>query len=258
MFPSAEVERIQQEHAEKIAKAKEVEGMSVRHSQVHVTTNSNMQQYEAELAALEEKEEPPVRQKVNINVRQIPMASAWEHQPVVSASEDADDADEENQIAPHPLPSSHGLGNMPGLLHRSSSEQMYVAMEPAHRTPGNSVVDTPQTPQWPAVLSSAVSEEKEMEMRVTPMALSDDEDEDEEEEQKAVERWTQQEVLQWMLSLEDGRFGRYEGVLRKAVEEYEVSGEVLPDVNLLVIKGWGVKDVNDQRDLRTHIRKLIG
>lgn len=68
--------------------------------------------------------------------------------------------------------------------------------------------------------------------------------------------WGFGSVLIWIMSLDNGRFKKYEDVLRDALEGSAVMGEDLLSVNELVIKIWGIKDRRDQKALLKHIEKL--
>lgn len=70
-------------------------------------------------------------------------------------------------------------------------------------------------------------------------------------------QWDSNMVLKWIMSLDEGRFNKYENVLKQALQETDVAGEDLLDVNPLVIKIWGVRHLEDQRKLAGHIRALV-
>merc|ERR1712093_552896 len=58
--------------------------------------------------------------------------------------------------------------------------------------------------------------------------------------------WGPQEVLTWLLSLENGRLGKYKDVLRQSMERSPISGFDLPHVNMLTARQMGIFDVADQ------------
>merc|ERR1712093_462910 len=58
--------------------------------------------------------------------------------------------------------------------------------------------------------------------------------------------WGPQEVLTWLLSLENGRLGKYKDVLRQSMERSPISGYDLPHVNMLTARQMGIFDVSDQ------------
>jgi len=69
--------------------------------------------------------------------------------------------------------------------------------------------------------------------------------------------WDWQKILLWVCSLENGRFKKYETVLRAALSEQSVRGEDLLHVNQLVVKYWGIKDAKDRHALSGHIQELV-
>lgn len=68
--------------------------------------------------------------------------------------------------------------------------------------------------------------------------------------------WQWEEILEWICSLEEGRFVKYSDTLKQSLKEEEVSGADIADVDILVIKGWGVINFKDKRDLLKHFKIL--
>ena len=71
------------------------------------------------------------------------------------------------------------------------------------------------------------------------------------------ESWNNQQIITWMMSLEHGRFRKYENVLSKALSEEDVKGIDLKDVDILDIKGWNIVNFGDRKALYKHIQRLI-
>lgn len=69
--------------------------------------------------------------------------------------------------------------------------------------------------------------------------------------------WEWEEILFWILSLENGRYKKYEAVLQQALSEEEVKGEYLGKVDASDVKGWGIKAFMDKKDLSKHIEDLV-
>merc|ERR1712083_838958 len=67
-----------------------------------------------------------------------------------------------------------------------------------------------------------------------------------------------EDILLWILSLEDGRYKKYESVLQQSLSEEEVKGEYLSKVDAADVKGWGIKAFMDKKDLSKHIEDLVG
>lgn len=58
--------------------------------------------------------------------------------------------------------------------------------------------------------------------------------------------WGPNEVLTWMLSLENGRLRKYQDILRQSMERSPIAGYDLPHVNMLTARQMGIYDVADQ------------
>merc|ERR1712039_595428 len=50
--------------------------------------------------------------------------------------------------------------------------------------------------------------------------------------------WNGNQILFWIMSLDDGRFEKYKDVLQSALSENDLIGEDLSDINALVLKAW--------------------
>ena len=69
--------------------------------------------------------------------------------------------------------------------------------------------------------------------------------------------WNGNQILFWMMSLDDGRFEKYEEMLKSALSENDVIGEDLSDITALTLKAWGMTDRKDAKGLSVHIQDLI-
>ena len=69
--------------------------------------------------------------------------------------------------------------------------------------------------------------------------------------------WDWEMISHWICTLEQGRFKKYEAVLRMALSESDMTGDQLVHINQLVIKMWGIKDNKDCMSLIGHIRGLV-
>ena len=67
--------------------------------------------------------------------------------------------------------------------------------------------------------------------------------------------WTQ--IHFWIMSVEGGRFRKYEMVLKEELFQADLTGEDLLSVNPLILKVWGVKDRKDRVALNGHIQDLV-
>ena len=74
---------------------------------------------------------------------------------------------------------------------------------------------------------------------------------------KGYESWTTDDIISWILSLNDGQFKKYQKILNKELSAQNVSGRHLVDVNELDIHTWGVTDFDDKKYLLKQIKLLI-
>mmetsp|Transcript_137 Transcript_137/g.209 ORF Transcript_137/g.209 Transcript_137/m.209 type:complete len:97 (+) Transcript_137:125-415(+) len=72
------------------------------------------------------------------------------------------------------------------------------------------------------------------------------------------ESWNVDEIMLWIMSLENGRFNRIAGVLRKGFMEIEMTGYYLPDITRdeLFKSPFDIKHFGDRRDLELHFQSL--
>ena len=71
------------------------------------------------------------------------------------------------------------------------------------------------------------------------------------------EQWDTQDIIAWILNLENGRFNKYKAKLEKTLIEENVKGEHLESVDVADIKGWGVVDFGDKKSLMKWIKALV-
>ena len=69
--------------------------------------------------------------------------------------------------------------------------------------------------------------------------------------------WDHEQILFWILSLDDGRFTKYEKKLESQLGEEEISGEDLVDVNENDVTRWGINKFSDKKYLIKSIKQLI-
>eukprot|EP01084_Bolivina_argentea_P142621 250550_1 len=70
------------------------------------------------------------------------------------------------------------------------------------------------------------------------------------------ENWSHKEILAWIVSLDNGRFEKYEDELLRNLREEEIQGNDLNGVNEIDLKSWGVKNFKDKKLLLTKIKEL--
>eukprot|EP01084_Bolivina_argentea_P243060 407546_1 len=69
--------------------------------------------------------------------------------------------------------------------------------------------------------------------------------------------WNHNDLLKWILSLNNGVFIQYKDVLETSLKEENVRGSHLVNVDKTDIKGWGIKDFEHKQTLYDHIRQLL-
>ena len=69
--------------------------------------------------------------------------------------------------------------------------------------------------------------------------------------------WNWEQIVFWIMSLENGRFKGYEEVLKAALSAAEMEGEDLLSVNPFMLKVWGMKDGKDREALNQYIQRLV-
>eukprot|EP01083_Nonionella_stella_P189410 700340_1 len=75
------------------------------------------------------------------------------------------------------------------------------------------------------------------------------------DESKYME-WSQDDVLCWILSLDDSKFLQYDNLLTRVIAEQELDGSCLVNVDLLDIEQWGIGDPDDCHCLFQHVQHL--
>merc|ERR1712154_469670 len=68
--------------------------------------------------------------------------------------------------------------------------------------------------------------------------------------------WNWKQIHFWIINVDDGRFKKYDAILREFLSKADLTGEELSDVNPLILEDWGIKDGKDRAVLSGHIRSL--
>lgn len=69
--------------------------------------------------------------------------------------------------------------------------------------------------------------------------------------------WNHRQIADWILELYDGRFRKYENVLRQSLRKCNLKGRSLKLVNNMDIQDWGINDFEDMKMLQYYITELI-
>ena len=74
---------------------------------------------------------------------------------------------------------------------------------------------------------------------------------------KQFKSWNFEQILSWIISIEEGRFKKYEMELKKVLSEEEPTGEELGSADAADIKRWGIKKFGDIKILMQCIKQLV-
>lgn len=69
--------------------------------------------------------------------------------------------------------------------------------------------------------------------------------------------WKSDEIVFWIASLENGRFKKYEYKIRSVLNEENIDGSCLDELEASDIKTWGIVDFKDRKAMFRHIKSLI-
>ena len=69
--------------------------------------------------------------------------------------------------------------------------------------------------------------------------------------------WNWEQIHFWIMSVEGGRFKKYEALLKGVLSKLEMEGEDLLSVNPFTLKSWDIKDRKDRMALNDHIQGLV-
>ena len=68
--------------------------------------------------------------------------------------------------------------------------------------------------------------------------------------------WNHEDILEWILSLDNGIFVQYQSELTRVLKEENVSGDDLSIVDMDDLKRWGVKQFKHLKLLSKRIKEL--
>ena len=73
----------------------------------------------------------------------------------------------------------------------------------------------------------------------------------------SYETWNAQQIIEWILSVDNSRFSKYEEIVKKVLSEEEPSGKDLKYVNEVDIKRWGITKFADIKILQHLIKQMM-
>ena len=69
--------------------------------------------------------------------------------------------------------------------------------------------------------------------------------------------WTHEDIFNWIMSLDNGRFEKYKDALKQSLFEEELKGSHFVDIDKSDIHRWGIKPFEDKQKLYEFITQLI-
>eukprot|EP01083_Nonionella_stella_P041722 113023_1 len=69
-------------------------------------------------------------------------------------------------------------------------------------------------------------------------------------------QWDQNEIIQWIVFVDNNRFAKYEKIVRNAFEEQQVTAHDLPHINENDVFNWGIKILCEKKLLCKYIQQL--
>ena len=70
-------------------------------------------------------------------------------------------------------------------------------------------------------------------------------------------QWSSNDIVDWIMTLDNNRFKRYEKKLKKNLKKQNFDGECLNNLQKSDIADWGIYDFRDKTALFNHIQYLI-
>eukprot|EP01083_Nonionella_stella_P139793 427216_1 len=69
--------------------------------------------------------------------------------------------------------------------------------------------------------------------------------------------WSDDDIMDWILTLEEGRYEKYEKKLRAVFNEEGVCGQAMPFIDKPELKGWGITNFMDRNNIYQHLQDLV-
>ena len=80
---------------------------------------------------------------------------------------------------------------------------------------------------------------------------------EEQEKKRDYKNWMREDILNWIMNLNDGLFIEYTECLQKNLKQQNVTGKDLNIVTMDDIDNWGMKNAEHKVELMTQIKGLI-
>lgn len=69
--------------------------------------------------------------------------------------------------------------------------------------------------------------------------------------------WNAEEIVIWIMSVENGRFKKYEQTLLSSLKDKGIKGSYLSNINQIDINEWGIKNLLEKKKLMKCIQELV-
>eukprot|EP01084_Bolivina_argentea_P133257 235149_1 len=99
-------------------------------------------------------------------------------------------------------------------------------------------------------------EQKEMELKINDVIVENRNLKMKSLDLSKYREWNVNEIACWILTIDNGRYRKYEQILTKSLTEEGVIGKDLEQVDTADIKGWGVVQFQDKKYLKKQIVEL--
>ena len=73
---------------------------------------------------------------------------------------------------------------------------------------------------------------------------------------KNYQNWNYDNITDWIISLDDGIYEKYEKILREQLKDEEMSGDVLSTLDKNDLGRFGIKNYKHKLAILNHIKKL--
>ena len=101
------------------------------------------------------------------------------------------------------------------------------------------------------------NEKKEMEIEMNKMKIIIDKLKLKSIDERRYKEWTTEQVIIWIISLNNGKYKQYKNILTKELTKQNVTGSHLQYIEKNGLLSFGINDFMDRQILYKSIQKLI-
>ena len=74
---------------------------------------------------------------------------------------------------------------------------------------------------------------------------------------KHFTEWTSDQCVDWICNLNDGKYSKYDQILRPIFKKEGVNGSALKFIDKQELRGWGIESFMDRKNIEQQIKKLV-